>query len=163
LSSEEKPASPELTGGEGFNYEAAVVAYYLAQLLRRERAAGQAGFVTSVAVQRKGHGNPMDDLVVEFDDAGAKRVLGLQVKKSVTISGAPTNNEFRGVITDAVKTQAIGTFAKDADKCGFVVDAVTPGTLRTLKHLIDWANAGAGTSDFETYFAPTGTAGQDEH
>ena len=68
--SDDKAPSTELTGGAGFTYEDTVVAYYLAQLLRRERAAGQAGVVTSVAVQQQGHGNPMDDLVVEFDDVG---------------------------------------------------------------------------------------------
>jgi hypothetical protein len=70
-SSNRKPASTELTGGAGFSYEDAVVAYYLAQLLRRERAAGQTGFVASVAVQQQGHGNPMDDLVGEFDDVAS--------------------------------------------------------------------------------------------
>jgi hypothetical protein len=85
---EGKPASTELTGGAGFTYEDTVGAYYLAHLLRREGASGQAGVVVSVAVQQQGHGNPMDDLVVEFDEVGTKRVLGLQIKRSVTISGA---------------------------------------------------------------------------
>jgi hypothetical protein len=126
--SESKPASTELTGGAGFSYEDAVVAYYLSSLLRRERAAGQTGFVTSVAVQQQGHGNPMDDLVVEFDDMGTKRLLGLQIKRSVTISGAASNDEFRGIITAAVKTQALVSFAKCADVCGFVVEHVSqPG------------------------------------
>src|SRR6516162_6922523 len=73
-SSNSKPASTELTGGAGFSYEDTVVAYYLSSLLRRERATGQSGFVTSVAVQQLGHGNPMDDLVAEFNDMGTKRV-----------------------------------------------------------------------------------------
>jgi hypothetical protein len=103
-SSDSKPASTELTGGAGFSYEDTVVAYYLSSLLRRERAAGQSGLVTSVAVQQQGHGNPMDDLVVEFDDMGTKRVLSLQIKRSVTISGAESNEEFRGIIAAAVKT-----------------------------------------------------------
>ena len=69
----------------------------------------------------------MDDLVVEFDDFGTKRVLGLQIKRSVTISGAASNEEFRGIISAAVKTQALVTFTKGADKCGFVVEHVTVG------------------------------------
>src|ERR1700751_2808229 len=96
-SSESKPASTELTGGAGFTYEDAVVGYYLSSLLRRERAAGQMGFVAGVAVQQQGHGNPMDDLVAVLDDVGTKRVLGLQVKRSVTISAAASNEEFRGI------------------------------------------------------------------
>jgi hypothetical protein len=157
---DKKPASTELTGGTGFTYEDTVVAYYLAHLLRREGAAGQPGVVTSVAVQQQGHGNPMDDPVVEFDDAGMRRALGLQIKRNVTISG--NNEEFRGIIRAAAKTQALTTFTKDADNCGFVVEHVTADTLRTLKRLIDWAGASDFSADFEARFAPTGAAAQAE-
>jgi hypothetical protein len=161
-SPESKPASTELTGGAGFSYEDTVVAYYLSHLLRIERAAGQTGFVTSVAVQQQGHGSPMDDLVVEFDDVGTKRVLGLQIKKSVTISGAPSNEEFRGIISAAVKTQAQGFFVKTADACGFVVEHVTADTIRSLTRLIDWAKASTAGADFDARFLQTGTAAKSE-
>ena len=81
---DQTPVSTELTGGAGFTYEDTVVAYYLAHLLRRERAAGQPGIVTSVAVQRQGHGHPMDDVIVTLDDAGTNKSLDLQVKRSLT-------------------------------------------------------------------------------
>ncbi len=161
-SSESKPASTELTGGAGFSYEDTVAAYYLSSLLRRERAAGQTGFVTSVAVQQRGHGNPMDDLVVEFDDVGTKRVLGLQIKRSVTISGAASNDEFREIITAAVKTQALGSFTKGADMCGIVVEHVTADAFRSLTRLIDWAKSSTTGADFEARFLPAGTAAADE-
>jgi hypothetical protein len=161
-SSESKPASTELTGGAGFSYEDTVVAYYLSSLLRRERAAGQSGFVTSIAIQQQGHGNPMDDLVGEFDDIGTKRVLSLQMKRSATISGAAANDEFRGIITAAVKTQALGSFIKGVDVCGFVVEHVTADTFRSLTRLIDWAKASTASADFEARFLPTGTAAADE-
>lgn len=161
-SSDSKPASTELTGGAGFSYEDTVVAYYLSSLLRRERAAGLTGFVTSVAVQQQGHGNPMDDLVVAFDDLGTKRVLGLQIKRSVTISGAASNDEFRGIITAAVKTQALGSFTKGGDMCGIVVQHVTADTFRSLTRLIDWAKSSTAGADFEARFLPTGTAAVDE-
>ena len=162
MSPDGKPASTELTGGAGFTYEDTVVAYYIAQLLRRERAAGLAGVVTSVAVQQQGHSNPMDDLVVESDDVGTRRILGLQIKKSITISGAPTNEEFHGIIRAAAKTQALSAFNKDTDKCGFVVDVVTADTLRALQRLIDWAGASETAADFESRFAPSGAAAQPE-
>lgn len=157
-----KPASTELTGGAGFSYEDTVVAYYLAQLLRRERAAGQPGFVASVAVQQQGHGNPMDDLVVEFNDAGAKRVLGLQIKRSVRISGAESNEEFRGIVSAAVKTQTLQSFARSADRCGFVVEHVAVDTFRSLERLIEWAKASTTSAEYETRFSSTGSAGQHE-
>jgi hypothetical protein len=107
---DQKPASTELTGGAGFTYEDTVVAYYLAHLLRHERAAGQPGIVTSVAVQRQGHGHPMDDVIVGLDDAGTKKSLDLQVKRSVTISGA--DRQFKEIVAAAVKTQGSDAFVK---------------------------------------------------
>ena len=71
----QQATSTELTGGAGFTYEDTVVAYYLAALLREERAAGLNGVVKTVAVQQGGHGHPMDDIIVEFDDDGARREL----------------------------------------------------------------------------------------
>jgi hypothetical protein len=161
-SSDSKPASTELAGGAGFTYEDTVVAYYLAQLLRHERAAGQTGFVTSVAVQRQGHGNPMDDLVVEFDDVGTTRVLSLQMKRSVTISAAASNDDFREIISAAVKTQALGSFIRGSDKCGFVVEDVTASTFRNLRRLIEWSMSSTAGADFEARFLPRGTAAKDE-
>ena len=92
---DQKPASTELTGGAGFTHEDTVVAYYLAHLLRHEGAAGLPGNVTSVAVQQNGQGNPMDDLVVEFDDAGVKRNLSLQIKRKVTAALIPIRTSAR--------------------------------------------------------------------
>jgi hypothetical protein len=155
---EQKPASTELTGGAGFTYEDTVVAYYLTHLLRHERAAGQSGIVTSVAIQQCGQGNPMDDLVVGFDDAGQARTLGLQIKRSLTISGASSNKDFRAIIEAASKTQATASFTKSVDLCGFIVEYVTPDTLRTLKRLIDWAKDSPTSAEFAARFTASGTA-----
>jgi hypothetical protein len=155
---EQKPVSTELTGGAGFTYEDTVVAYYLTHLLRHERAAGRSGIVTSVAVQQRGQGNPMDDLVVGFDDASKARTLGLQIKRSLTISGAPSNKDFRAIIEAASKTQGMPSFTKGADLCGFIVENVTPDTLRTLKRLIDWAKDSPTSSEFAARFTASGTA-----
>ena len=96
--------STELTGGAGFTYEDKVVAYYLAALLRGERAMLQRSNVSSVAVQQAGHGQPMDDLIVEFRDTDGPRTLGLQVKSTITVSGAATNKDFRDVLNRARET-----------------------------------------------------------
>ena len=104
----------------------------------------------------------MDDLVVEFDDLGMRRVLSLQIKRSVTISGATSNDDFRGIIGAAVKTQGSESFTESADLCGFVVEHVTAETFRSLIRLIDWAKASPTGADFEAFFAPTGTAAADE-
>jgi hypothetical protein len=119
---EQKPASTELTGGAGFTHEDTVVAYYLAHLLRHEGAAGLPGNVASVAVQQHGQGNPMDDLVVQFDESGAIRNLSLQIKRKVTISGSNSNKDFRAIIAAAAETEALSSFARGSDKCGFLVE-----------------------------------------
>src|SRR3954469_15057088 len=160
--SEQKPASTELTGGAGFTYEDTVVAYYLTHLLRHERAAGQSGIVTNVAVQQGGQGNPMDDLIVGFDDGSKARTLGLQIKRSLTISGAPSNKDFRAIIEAASKTQGMASFTKGTDLCGFIVENVTPDTQRTLKRLIDWAEDSPTSAEFATRFTVSGTAAGSE-
>jgi len=150
--------STELTGGAGFTYEDTVVAYYLAALLREEHAAGQDGVVTSVAVQQSGHGHPMDDIVVEFKDGAGRRVFGLQVKRQLRISAAPTNTDFCAIITAAVATRASAEFQQDRDAYGFVAEHVAAGPLRTLDRLIDWAKASPSGEDFERRFAEGGAA-----
>jgi len=69
-------------------YEDTVVAYYSRISLGREPRGSSSGLCHQrCRSTAKAHGNPMDDLVVEFDDVGTKRILGLQIKRSVTISG----------------------------------------------------------------------------
>jgi hypothetical protein len=158
----QKAASTELTGGAGFTYEDTIVAYFLAHLVRHERAAAQSGFVTSVAVQQRGQGNPMDDLVIDFNDAGRTRSLGLQIKRSLTISGAPSNHDFRGIVAAARETQALASFTNGADRCGFIVEYVTPDSLRSMKRLIDWAKDSPTGAEFAVRFTASGTAAATE-
>ena len=148
--------STELTGGAGFTYEDTVVAYYLAALLREERAAGQDGVVTSVAVQRAGHDHPMDDIVVEFENAAGRRVLGLQVKRQLRISAA--DDDFSNVMAGARATRALDTFQPTKDAYGFAVEHVAVGSLRTLGRLIDWAKASPTGEDYERRFSDGGAA-----
>ena len=67
--------SSELTGGAGYTYEDAVVAYYLTALLREENAAGQTGCVTRVAVQQGAQGEPLDDVIIDTSIGDAVRRL----------------------------------------------------------------------------------------
>jgi|GEM_PF-4668994 hypothetical protein len=76
LKKQKRATSSEVAGGAGFTYADTVAAYYLAALLREERAAGLGGIVRSVAVEQASQGNPMDDIVVEFDDGGSLCTLG---------------------------------------------------------------------------------------
>lgn len=154
----QKATSSELTGGAGFTYEDTVVAYYLAALLREERTAGLSGVVTTVAVQQEGHGYPMDDIIVELEDDGRRRRLSLQAKRKIIISAAPTNSDFRDILSRAVATRATDDFDADLDAYGFVVENVSAGKLRTLNRLIDWAKGSPSGEHFAQRFAPSGAA-----
>ena len=148
--------STELTGGAGFTYEDKVVAYYLAALLRDEKAMLQQGSVSSVAVQQAGHGQPMDDLIVELRNIDDTRMLGLQVKSTITVSGA--NKDFRDVLNRARETRQTPGFQADLDAYGYVVENVAEARHRSLNRLIDWAVSSPTPADFDRRFAEGGTA-----
>lgn len=150
--------STELTGGAGFTYEDKVVAYYLAALLRGEKAMLQHGTVSSVAVQQAGHGQPMDDLIVEFRDTDGSRMLGLQVKSTITVSGTATNKDFRDVLNRAQETRQTLGFQADRDAYGYVVENVAEARHRSLNRLIDWALSSPTPPDFDRRFAEGGAA-----
>ena len=112
--------------------------------------------VTSVAVQQAGHDHPMDDIVVEFEDAAGRRVLGLQVKRQLRISAA--DDDFSGVMAGARATRALDTFQPTKDAYGFAVEHVAVGSLRTLGRLIDWAKASPAGEDYDHRFSDGGAA-----
>jgi ATPase family associated with various cellular activities (AAA) len=159
MAASKKATSTELTGGVGFTYEDTVVAYYLAALLRRERAAGQSGLVASVAVQQSGHGHPMDDLIVEFEDNAVSRRLALQVKRSLRISAK--DNDFGQIMAAAIATRGAATF-DDEYLYGFVTEQVAVARFRSLNRIIDWAKASPNEECFERRFADEGAAAADE-
>ena len=149
--------SPELTGGAGYTYEDTVVAYYLAALLREEGAAGQTGVVNRVAVQQAPE-FPLDDLVVQFYHQGSHRKLSLQVRRTVVISGAGSNDRFRGILHSAAATLADPKFRTGSDAYGFVAEYAAQRPLRDLKRLIDFARSSPEDAAFERHFASTGAA-----
>lgn len=158
VSERKQATSTELTGGAGFTYEDKVVAYYLAALLRGERAMLQDGTVETVAVQQAGHGHPMDDLVVEFRDADGLRLLGLQVKSSITVSGAATNVDLRDVLNRALETRKTRGFQADRDVYGYITENVAEARHRSLNRLIDWAKSSPTPADFDRRFSEGGAA-----
>lgn len=164
MSSEPKSqaTSPELTGGAGFTYEDSVAAYYLASLLTEGAGPGQSGYVISVATQQEGHGHPMDDIIVEFQDQVGQCTLGLQAKHSLTISAAATNKDFHSIIQKAIETRANPNFREGRDRFGFVTQHVAVGRLRSLERLIEWARASESDDDFEQRFADGGSAAKAE-
>ncbi|MCA8426886.1 hypothetical protein LGN30_27295 [Burkholderia seminalis] len=155
--------SPELAGGEGFTFEGDAAAFYLTALLAEAYAPGiDDRTVVRVSVQQRDFGEPLDDVIVDFEDAtkGSAR-LSLQVKRSLTVSKANTNTDFRDIIRDSWATLKKSDFRINADRYGAAVGTVAPAKERALKTLCDWARESLTADHFEARFAPGGSAGAD--
>lgn len=155
--------SPELAGGEGFTYEGDVAAFYLSALLAEANAPGiDDRTVVQVSVQQRDFGEPLDDVIVDFKDAAKKNArLSLQVKRSLTISKAKTNKDFRDIIRDSWATLKKPDFRVNIDRYGAAVGTVTPAKERALKTLCDWARESLTADHFDARFAEGSSAGID--
>ncbi len=112
-----------------------------------------------VAVQQRNFGQPLDDVVVGFEDVGGQlATLSLQVKSSLTISAAPSNKDFRAIVSDAWKTIQSGDFRKQIDRVGAAVDAIAKDKAADLRLLCDVARASGSIEHFESRFLDGGNA-----
>ncbi|WP_019677666.1 ATP-binding protein [Arsukibacterium perlucidum] len=134
--------SPELTGGAGFTYEDAVVAYYLVGMIGGTTAAALEGrCVQRVAQQQADFGEPLDDVIVDATSGDTIMRLSLQVKRSLTISGAVTNSDFREFIQNSWQTLQKNNFREHLDRVGVVTGAVAEEMSRAFSTVCEWARA----------------------
>ena len=143
--------SPELTGGAGFTYEDAVTARYLAAMVAGTTAAALgARVVQRVAQQQSDFGEPLDDVIVDATSLadGTVMRLSLQVKRSLTISDAETNRDFREVIQRSWQTLQKSDFRERLDLVGAVTGSVAEGTSRAFATVCGWARASDTTAVF---------------
>jgi len=153
--------SPELTGGAGFTYEDAVTAHYLAALIGGTTAAAlDAKIVQRIAQQQADFGEPLDDVIVDASSLvdGTVMRLSLQVKRSLTISGATANNDFREVIQRSWQTLQKPDFREHVDRVGAVTGSVAEERLRAFATVCEWARASDTTAAFMQRFADHGNA-----
>ncbi|MBU2645209.1 ATP-binding protein [bacterium] len=152
--------SPELAGGEGFTFEGDAAAFYLSALLAEAYAPGIDGrTVVRVSVQQRDFGEPLDDVIVDFEDVHKNPArLSLQVKRSLTISNAETNTDFRDIIRDSWATFKKSDFRINTDRYGAAVGTVTSAKERALKTLCDWARESLTTDHFDARFFEDGIA-----
>lgn len=157
------PQSPELAGGEGFTFEGDAAAFYLTALLAEAYAPGiNDRTVVRVSVQQRDFGEPLDDVIVDFEDAAKNPArLSLQVKRSLTISKAETNSDFRDIIRDSWATLKKPDFRINGDHYGAAVGTITPTKERALKTLCDWARESLTAAHFDARFADVGSASAD--
>lgn len=156
----ESSASSELTGGAGFTYEDSVVGYCLSALLRASPATSGHGAVIRVAVQQRAAGQPLDDIVVDTRDASGERRLSLQVKRSLTISAAESNRDFRKIVSDCRATRRDPKFRSGRDSYGFVAQYVAQRSARNLHRILELASASSNTAEFIQRFEGTGGTSQ---
>ncbi len=152
--------SSELAGGEGFTFEGDAAAFYLVALLAEAYAPGiDDRVVVGVSVQQRDFDEPLDDVIVDFEDsAGGPARLSLQVKRSVTISKAKTNSDFREIIRDSWSTLQKPDFRIDIDRYGAVVGTIAHAKERALKTLCDWARESLTAEHFDARFGNKGNA-----
>lgn len=153
--------SPELTGGAGFTYEDAVTAQYLAAMISGTTAAGLDGrIVQRVAQQQDDFGEPLDDVIVDAASLtdGTVMRLSLQVKRSLTISDAATNRDFREVIQRSWQTLRKLDFRENVDRVGAVTGSVAEDTSRAFTTVCEWARASDATAAFMQRFVDGGNA-----
>lgn len=158
--------SPELTGGAGFTYEDAVTAQYLAAMVSATTAAAlDARIVQRVAQQQADFGEPLDDVIVDAASLadGTVMRLSLQVKRSLTISEAETNSDFREVIQRSWQTLQKPDFREHVDRVGAVTGSVAEATSRAFATLCEWARASDTTAAFMQRFVEGGSASTTHH
>lgn len=153
--------SPELTGGAGFTYEDAVTAQYLVAMVGDTTAVALGGRVVQrVAQQQADFGEPLDDVIVDAASLadGTVMRLSLQVKRSLTISGAETNTDFRDVIQHSWQTLQKPDFREHIDRVGVVTGAVAEETSRAFMTVCEWARGSDTTASFMHRFDEDGSA-----
>jgi len=152
--------SPELAGGDGFTFEGDVAAFYFTALLAEAYAPGiDDRIVVRVSVQQRDFGEPLDDVIVDFEDVAKNPArLSLQVKRSLTISKAQTNKDFRDIIRDCWATLSKTDFRINVDRYGAAVGTVTPTKERALTTLCDWARESLTPDHFDARFTNGGSA-----
>jgi len=155
------PQSSELAGGEGFTYEGLTAAFYMVALLAETGAPGMSGSVVRrVAVQQRDFGEPLDDVIVDFRGVpGDAARLSLQVKRSLTISDASSNKDFRDIIRDSWATLHKPDFREHLDRYGVAVGTIAATKARALTTLCELARESPTTDHFDARFSEEGNAG----
>lgn len=157
------PQSPELAGGTGFTFENLVAARYLAGLLTEATLPGIGGTVVAVALQQRDFGEPLDDIIVDFRSAtGALSRLSVQCKKSLTVSVAATNTDFREVVRDSLATLRKADFREGRDRFGAAVLSITSSPFNNLTGLCELARHSDTLEHFQARFAAGGNANAEQ-
>jgi len=84
--------------------------------------------------------------------------LSLQVKRSLTISKAKSNTDFREVVRDCWATLNKDNFRLNVDRYGAAVGTVSASRARALSRLCELARESVTTEHFRARFGRRGNA-----
>ena len=106
--------SSEIAGGAGFNFEAAVAAFFMAAMIGEESApALNHRVIKWIGLQQKGFGEPLDDVIVNACSTNGEITrLSLQVKRKLVISDAASNDDFHEIVENSWLTLKKKAFKK---------------------------------------------------
>jgi hypothetical protein len=115
-----------------------------------------------VAQQQGDFGEPLDDVIVDAVSAadGSVMRLSLQVKRSLTISDAVTNTDFREVIQRSWQPLQKPMFREHVDRVGAATGTVTEESFRNFTTVCELARASDSTTVFMQRFTDGGNASQ---
>ncbi|WP_099791169.1 hypothetical protein [Variovorax sp. 54] len=130
-------------------------------LLAEATAQGVPGrIVKKVSIQQGAVGQPLDDVIVEAegqDSVGMR--LSLQVKRSLRISDARTNSDFRETIIRAYATVVSNGFQATIDRVGAITDEIAEGARRDFETLCEWARMDPVPASLATKLNTEGVGG----
>ncbi|MGB4971810.1 MAG: NACHT domain-containing protein, partial [Cyclobacteriaceae bacterium] len=115
--------------------------------------------VTTVALQQSSFGEPLDDLIVDTEAVDNSRSrLSLQVKRSLTVSAATTNKDFREIVHNSWKTLQKDDFRVGIDRYGGATGTIAEDSFRNLITVCEWARASSSLEHFSSRFSKKGNA-----
>lgn len=149
-------SSPASSGPAGSHFEAQVGAAYLLALLTCSEPRGLPGTaIDSIQFQRAAEGRALDDIVVRaHDPRGAPAVLEVQVKR--TISFAPGDEVFRGVVVQIAKASQHPDFLTSKYELAIATARTSRKIDGAYQDVLTWARE---LGDAATFFARIGRTG----
>ena len=145
--------SPELTGGTGFIFEHTVAARYLVNLLSESVAYSAEGYIVQRVALQQAPEEPLDDLIVDAIGSSDETIrLSFQVKRTLVISCAKTNTDFREVVINSWKTLKKDSFRQSTDRYGVITASITDKKYRGLTTICEWARNSDVAESFITRF-----------
>jgi hypothetical protein len=134
-----KLAPPSATGNAGPQFEAKVGAFYALSLLAGGEPRGLPGAVTrTVAFQQRGSGHPLDDVIVQADNAdGSPATLEIQAKRTLTFTAS--DDEFKDVVSQIWQAAQKPEFGTTRYELAVATARTTTRVEHSCQEVLHWA------------------------